>query len=56
MSREKKIGQTLLFLALLVMITLIIDNRPLWLVVNTLVMIITVISGIILISGDKEQK
>jgi hypothetical protein len=56
MTREKKIGQVLLFLALLVMITLIIDNRYIWMVVNVLVLIITVVSGVILISGEKETK
>ena len=55
MTREKKVGQALLILALLVMITLILDNRYLAMVVNVLVMVVTVVSGIILISGDKEQ-
>gem|GEM_PF-4439748 len=55
MTREKKVGQALLILALFVMITLILDNRYLAMVVNVLVMVVTVVSGIILISGDKEQ-
>jgi len=56
MTREKKIGQALLYLALVILIGLIIDNNYIKLGVNVLVIIVVITSGVILISGDKEQK
>ena len=56
MTREKKIGQALLYLALVILIGLIIDNNYIKLGLNVLVIIVVITRGVILISGDKEQK
>ena len=55
-SRDKKLGQILLFLGLLIMVSMIINNNYLRLVVSILEIIITVVCGVILLSGDKELK
>jgi len=56
MLKEKQIGQVLLFLALLVIVNCIVDNGYFWFFTNTMVIIVTIVSGVILISGDKELK
>jgi len=56
MSRNQKLGQILLFLALLVMTSMIIDNNYVRFIVSGLEIIVTIACGVILLSGDKEPK